>query len=46
MPDLFAAVVAVSAPSSLAGESAHRANMLVAGFAREGALNVYAERTR
>jgi FdhD protein len=38
----FAAVVAVSAPSSLAVETAHQANMQLAGFARRGALNLYA----
>lgn len=42
----FGAVVAVSAPSSLAVATAKRANMLLAGFARRGSLNVYAEPTR
>jgi FdhD protein len=36
------AVVAVSAPTSLAVDLAERANMLVAGFVRGGAMNVYA----
>jgi FdhD protein len=37
----FAAVVAVSAPSALAVDVARRANLQLAGFAREGELNVY-----
>jgi FdhD protein len=37
----FGAMVAVSAPSSLAIDTAHRAGLLLAGFARGGALNVY-----
>lgn len=37
----FAAVVAVSAPSSLAVQVATRAGVQLAGFARNGTLNIY-----
>jgi len=38
----FGAVVAVSAPTSLAIETAERTGLLLAGFSRGGAMNVYA----
>jgi FdhD protein len=38
----FAAVVAVSAPSALAVQTATVANLQLAGFARQGRLNLYA----
>lgn len=38
----FAAMVSVSAPTALAVETARRAGLLLAGFGRGTALNVYA----
>ena len=38
----FGALVSVSAPSSLAVDLAHRAGMVLAGFARDGRLTVFA----
>lgn len=37
----FAAVVAVSAPTAMAVETARAANMVLAGFARDGAMTLY-----
>lgn len=37
----FAVLVSVSAPSALAVQTAREANMMLAGFARNGTLNIY-----
>ncbi len=37
----FSAVVAVSAPSALAVDTARAANLMLAGFARGGSMNIY-----
>jgi FdhD protein len=42
----LSALVSVSAPSSLAIETAERARLLLVGFARNGGFNVYAGRER
>lgn len=42
----FAALVSVSAPSSLAVATAERAGLVLAGFARPGRITVYAGRER
>jgi FdhD protein len=41
----FSAVVAVSAPSALAVQTAQRAGLVVAGFVRDGQMNLYAPAT-
>ncbi len=41
----FSTLVAVSAPTALAVDAARRANLVLAGFVRGDAFNVYAPRT-
>ncbi|MEZ5215886.1 MAG: formate dehydrogenase accessory sulfurtransferase FdhD [Ilumatobacteraceae bacterium] len=38
----FGTIVAISAPTSLAVQTARRANLRLIGFVREGAANIYA----
>jgi FdhD protein len=37
----FSLVLSISAPTSLAVQTARRANLMLAGFVREGRLNIY-----